>query len=231
MREWLNRAVSKTAVPVPGTVGSNPTLTAVFKDMAKTFTFNNLKITWLGHASFKIKNQEMVIYLDPFKISFGEKADLILVTHDHFDHLDEKSINVLKKEKTEILIGGKDIKEGEEKEIKGIKIKAVPAYNLVKPFHPKGKGVGYVIEIEGKKIYHAGDTDKIPEMAELKDIDLALLPIGGTYTMNEFEAAEAVKMFFPKKVIPMHYGSLAETPGNPEKFKELISKESEVIIL
>jgi L-ascorbate metabolism protein UlaG (beta-lactamase superfamily) len=199
--------------------------------MAKTFTFNNLKITWLNHASFKIKNQGMVIYLDPFKISFGEKADLILVTHDHFDHYDERSIEILKKEETEILIGGKNIKEGEEKEVNGVKIKAVPAYNLVKPFHPRGKGVGYLIEIEGKKIYHAGDTDKIPEMAELGEIDLALLPIGGTYTMNEVEAAEAVKLFSPKKVIPMHYGTLSETIGDPEKFKELVGKISEVIIL
>jgi L-ascorbate metabolism protein UlaG (beta-lactamase superfamily) len=199
--------------------------------MAKTFTFNNLKITWLNHASFKIKNQGMVIYLDPFKISFGEKADLILVTHDHFDHYDERSIEILKKEETEILIGGKNIKEGEEKEVNGVKIKAVPAYNLVKPFHPRGKGVGYLIEIEGKKIYHAGDTDRIPEMAELGEIDLALLPIGGTYTMNEVEAAEAVKLFSPQKVIPMHYGTLSETMGDPEKFKELVGKISEVIIL
>lgn len=206
--------------------------------MAKTYNLDNLEITWLKHASFKIKcleskvyGPEFVIYIDPYNVSFAEKADLILVTHDHYDHKDEKSIAQLSKTTTEVLIGGKNIKEGEEKEVNGAKIKAVPAYNLVKPFHPKGRGVGFVIEIEGKKIYHAGDTDRIPEMAELGEIDLALLPIGGTYTMNEVEAAEAVKMFSPKKVIPMHYGTLSETPGNPEKFKELVGESSEVIIL
>lgn len=205
--------------------------------MAKNYNLDNLEITWISHASFKIKRlnskiyPEFVIYLDPYNISFGEKADLILITHDHFDHKDEKSIQVLSKDKTEILIGGENIKEGEEREIKEIKIKAVPAYNLTKPFHPRAKGVGFVLEIDGKKIYHTGDTDKIPEMAELGEIDLALLPIGGTYTMNEEEAAEAVKIIKPKKVIPMHYGSLSETPGDPEKFKELVGRKAEVIIL
>ncbi|MCX7778714.1 MAG: MBL fold metallo-hydrolase [Patescibacteria group bacterium] len=199
--------------------------------MAKTYQLENLEITWLGHASFKIKNGNQIIYLDPFNISFGEKADLILCTHDHFDHKDERSIQILAKTETEILIGGENIREGEEKEINGVKIKAVPAYNLTKPFHPRGKAVGFILEIEGQRIYHAGDTDKIPEMTELGKIDLALLPIGGTYTMNENEAAEAVKMIQPKKVMPMHYGSLSETPGNPEKFKELVGDLSEVIIL
>lgn len=206
--------------------------------MARNYQLNNLEITWLGHASFKIKippseafGSEMIVYLDPFQIKSNEKADLILCTHDHYDHRDEKSIRLLSKPETEILIGGADIKENEEREIKGLKIRAVPAYNLAKPFHPRGKGVGFVLEIEGKKIYHAGDTDRIPEMAELGEIDLALLPIGGTYTMDATEAAEAVKMIKPKKVIPMHYGTLSETPGQPEKFKELVGNLSEVIIL
>ncbi len=199
--------------------------------MAKTINLDNLEISWLGHASFKIKTPQIVIYVDPYNLSFGEKADLILVTHDHFDHKDEKSIEILSKTETEVLVGGENIKEGEEKEVNGIKIKAVPAYNLAKPFHPKGKGVGFVLEISGKKIYHAGDTDKIKEMAELGEIDLALLPIGGTYTMNEEEAAEAVKMIKPKKVIPMHYGTFSEISGDPEKFKELVGNISQVIIL
>lgn len=199
--------------------------------MAKAYQLNNLEISWLGHAGFKIKNGDQVIYIDPYNVSFGEKADLILCTHDHFDHKDEKSITVLSKSETEVLVGGENIHEGEEREMNGVKIKAVPAYNLTKPFHPKGKGVGFVIEIEGKKIYHAGDTDKIPEMAELGEIDLALLPIGGTYTMDALEAVEAVKVIKPKKVIPMHYGTLSETPGDPEKFKELVGDISEVIIL
>jgi len=199
--------------------------------MTETYNLDNLEITWFGHASFKIKSPAVTIYIDPYNLTFGEKADLILCTHEHFDHKDEKSIKALSKIETEVLIGGENIQEREEKMVNNLKIKAVSAYNLNKPFHSKGKGVGFVLEINGKKIYHAGDTDKIPEMAELGEIDLALLPIGGTYTMNEKEAAEAVKMFRPKKVIPMHYGTLSETPGQPEKFKELVGQMAEVIIL
>lgn len=199
--------------------------------MAKIYQFNNLEIVWLGHASFKIKTPESVIYIDPYNVTDEEKADLILVTHNHFDHKDEKSIEALSKSETEILVGGETILEGDKKEAGGIKVEAVPAYNPNKSFHPRGKGVGFVIEIDRQKIYHAGDTDKIPEMANLGEIDLALLPIGGTYTMDAEEAAEAVKMIKPKKVIPMHYGTLAETPGQPEKFKELVGDTAEVIIL
>jgi len=205
--------------------------------MSKIYQLDNLEITWLGHASFKIKTPQSIIYIDPYNVVGGEKADLILVTHGHHDHKDEKSIGVLSTSETEILVGGESVREGEKKEIKGVKIKTVPAYNVNKfrapgnPYHPRGTGVGFIIEAAGQKIYHAGDTDKIPEMANLGEIDLALLPIGGTYTMDEEEAAEAVKTIKPKRVIPMHYGTLAETPGQPEKFKELVGDTSEVIIL
>jgi L-ascorbate metabolism protein UlaG (beta-lactamase superfamily) len=212
--------------------------------MSQELTLNNLKITWLGHASFLISKfhsdtqiplrgtEIRTIYIDPYNISEGPKADLILCTHSHFDHYDEKSIQLLSKKETEVLVGGQNIKEDEEKELEGIKIKAVPAYNLKKPFHPRGQGVGFVIEIAGYKIYHAGDTDAVPEMAELKNqIDLALLPIGGTYTMDVNEAVEAVKMIKPKIVIPMHYGTLKETKANPEEFKKLVGNLAEVKIL
>lgn len=225
--------------------------------MARSFNLGNLEITYLGHASFKIKNGDFVIYLDPYQISSGEKANLILITHDHSDHKDDKSIEFLKKETTEILIGGENIKEGDfvqrslgGVERKEITIKAVPAYNLTKPFHPRGKGCGFILsfqdgsavrlsspskssggEIDGKIIYHAGDTDKIPEMAELGKIDLAMLPIGGTYTMDINEAVEAIEIIKPKIVMPMHYNTLPEITADPEKFKELVGKTSEVIIL
>jgi len=208
--------------------------------MSATLNLENLKITWLGHASFKIKNK-LVIYIDPYQVA-DEKAEIIFITHSHFDHCDPASIRDLADEKT-IIVAPEDcfaglnigkqvaIKEGEEKELGEIKVKAVPAYNKDKRFHPRGFGLGYLLEIEGKKIYHAGDTDCIPEMAELKDIDLALLPIGGTYTMDEREAAEAVRLIKPKIVVPMHYGKLAETPGDPIKFKNLVEEISEVRIL
>ena len=200
--------------------------------MSQELILNNLKIIWLGHAGFRIEAGGRVVYIDPYQITNGPKADLILCTHSHFDHQDEKSIKALSKEETEVLIGGENIKEGEEKQISEIKVKAVPAYNLKKHFHPRGAGVGFVIEITGKKIYHAGDTDVIPEMENLKDqIDLALLPIGGTYTMDIKEAVEAVKMIEPKIAVPMHYGTLKETIADPEEFKKLVGLICEVKIL
>jgi L-ascorbate metabolism protein UlaG (beta-lactamase superfamily) len=223
--------------------------------MSKTFNLNNLEITWLGHASFKIKSPNLIVYIDPYQISGGEAADVIFTTHDHFDHYDQVSIKALKKDDTMVVgpesvisqpeadppwagkSSGKKIKAGQIIKIKGANIKAVPAYNINKfrspgiPYHPRGSGVGFVVNLAGKTIYHAGDTDKVPEMTELGPIDLALLPIGGTYTMDEEEAAEAVKLIKPKVVIPMHYGTLDQTPGNPEKFKELVGDVAEVIIL
>lgn len=213
--------------------------------MPKTFNLDNTEITWLGHASFKIKSNGLVIYIDPFNISEGQPADIILSTHDHHDHYDETSIKALRKDDTQVVgpesvaakSGGKALKIGDQVEIKGIEIKAVPAYNIDKfrspgiPYHPQGAGIGFIIKIADSTIYHAGDTDKIPAMAELSNIDLALLPIGGTYTMDEEEAAEAVKVIKPKKVVPMHYGTLEQTSGNPEKFKELVGDIAEAIIL
>lgn len=202
--------------------------------MSKELTLNNLKIVWLGHASFFITqtNTDKAIYIDPYNVVDGPKADLILCTHNHFDHKDEKSIKALSKEGTRILVGGENINEGATIEINEIKIKAVPAYNLKKQFHPRGRGVGFVLEIAGQKIYHAGDTDAVPEMANLAgQIDIALLPVGGTYTMDVKEASEAVKMIQPKIVVPMHYGTLEETKADPEEFKKLVNNLAEVKIL
>jgi L-ascorbate metabolism protein UlaG (beta-lactamase superfamily) len=199
--------------------------------MAGVYNFENLEITGLGHAGFKIKSPDLTIYFDPYNLKFGEKADIILITHSHHDHKDENSIELLKKEITEILIGCENIKEGEEKEIRGVKIKAVPAYNLNKPFHPRGKGCGFVLNINGKIIYYASDTDKIPEMAELGKIDLAMLPIGGTYTMDMAEAIEAVEIIKPKVVIPMHYNTFPEIKIEIEKFEDLVGRKSKVVIL
>jgi L-ascorbate metabolism protein UlaG (beta-lactamase superfamily) len=181
-------------------------------------------VKWLGHASFQIKTPDKIIYIDLKKyekvIETSEKADVILVTQYHGDHCSPPKIEKLRKANT-VIIAPKDcakrirgtvktLKPEEEIAIGDITIKAVEAYNVKrfkpsgKPWHPKGYGVGYLIRIEGKTIYHAGDTDFIPEMGKLKNIDLALLPTGNKYTMDNSEAAEAAIAIKPKTAMPMH---------------------------
>lgn len=200
----------------------------------KSTIINNVSIEWLGHASFKVSD-DVIIYIDPYILPEGaEKADLILVTHEHFDHCDPNRINQIRKDDTVIVTTSacanklKDVitvKSGDKLNVRGVPIEVVPAYNVEKPYHPKGRGVGFVFEIHGLRIYHAGDTDFIPEMKNLREIDVALLPIGGTYTMDEEEASEAVKAINPKIVIPMHYNYIENTEADPIKFKSLASEK------
>ncbi|MEM5869642.1 MAG: MBL fold metallo-hydrolase [Candidatus Aenigmatarchaeota archaeon] len=207
----------------------------------KTLEYEKLKIKWLGHASFKISNK-LTIYIDPFQVTEKDKADLIFITHEHYDHCSVDDIRKLVKEDTVAVITEDCIAKlrnfktfpvlpGKSYEVKGIKFSTVPAYNLSKAFHTRASNwVGYVIEIEGVRIYHAGDTDFVPEMKELKAIDIALLPVGGTYTMNAEEAAKAVNSFKPKVAVPMHYGKIVGSERDAERFKELV-KEARVEIL
>ena len=207
----------------------------------KTLNLDSLEITHLQHASFKIKTPDQMIYLDPFKVSAGEPADLILITHEHFDHFDPASIKKISDPETIIVlpvylsdkISGniKPIKIGETIKIAGLEITALPAYNLTKSFHPKDRGdLSYLIELDGKRIFFSGDSDNVPEWKNLKNIDVAMLPIGGTYTMDEEEAAEAVKKIQPKMVMPMHYGPIPGG-GDAEKFKGLVGGSTQVQIL
>ncbi len=203
-----------------------------------TTVIQGVDIEWLGHDSFKISYGGKSIYIDPFKVSSGS-ADLILVTHEHFDHCDTASINKLSSEGTVVVApsGCKSkldrtitISAGDKKTANGISIEAVPAYNTNKPYHPKGLGVGYVITIGGKRVYHAGDTDRILEMKRLGGIDMALLPVSGTYVMTAGEAAAAANEDIkPKVAIPMHYGSIVGSRADAERFKKLC--KCEVIIL
>ena len=201
----------------------------------------NVDIDWLGHATFRIKG-DITVYTDPFVLSGPEKADLILITHDHFDHFDKEKIQTLLKEETSIIgttISKRQMEKiqilsnGQETEVKGVKVKAVPAYNTHRfrspgqPFHPKGDGNGYVFTINGNTIYLAGDTDFIPEMKNLGKIDIALLPVGGTYTMDETEAVEAIKAIKPRYVIPMHFGTIKGTIADPRAFKSLVESQIE----
>ena len=197
-----------------------------------------IRIKWLSHASFQIKVEDKIVYIDLEKGSeISDKGDLILVTHSHFDHCDISKIENASKDETLIIapedclkkIKGntKALKVGEESIFDGIRIKAVDAYNYKRfrtpgnPYHPKGLGVGYLINVQDTIIYHAGDTDFIPEMKELGRVDLALLPTGGTYTMDNAEAAEAVLAIKPKVVIPMH-----RWDTNPEEFRSEVEKHS-----
>ncbi len=200
-----------------------------------------MEITWLGHASFMLKTKGIVIYIDPYAGEPAEKADIILVSHDHYDHFNREKITKIMTDNTAILSSRKVSSEmdgiialnaGDSRQVDSISIKAVASYNTGKPFHPKGAGIGFIIEAEGKKVYFAGDTDLIPEMKQIK-ADVVLLPVGGTYTMDAEEAAKAVEIIKPKIAIPMHYGSVAGTIDDADIFKEEVEKkaDTEVIIL
>lgn len=169
------------------------------------------------------------------------KADIILITHHHKDHCKHVTVNRLKKRKTQILapeiclneLKSKYtvVKPGEEYQFEDIKIKVVQSYNTpeghsTRKIHKKDKSVGYLIQIDDKTIYHAGDTDLIPEMDLVGDVDVALIPIGGTFTMDIHEAVEAVKKIKPKKVIPMHMKE-----ADPLKFKKLVEEQSDTRVL
>ena len=202
-----------------------------------------MKISWLKHAAFKIETQDnKIIYIDPYQLSKDEqKADIIICSHEHGDHFDEDSIRKISKDST-ILLGpesissklskfnGKGLKLYEPFKIENIIIELYPAYNIKRmrkknePFHPKErKWAGVLIEAEGKKVYHAGDTERIPEMKDLasKEIDVAMLPCGGTYTMDFEESAEAAVDINPKIVIPMHNWN-----ANLKEYEEVVHKKN-----
>ncbi len=194
-------------------------------------------IEWLGHASIKIKTKNKIIYIDPYSGDYtdAEKADLILITHSHYDHFSKEKIKKIIVDDTIIIappsvgaeIETEIMKNGDKKEIKGLKIEAVAAYNVTKSYHPKGEGNGYVFEIEGKKVYYSGDTDLIPEM-NLIEADIVLLPVGGTYTMDAEEAASAANIIGPEIAIPIHWGEIVGHEEDAEQFKEEVESETEV---
>jgi len=188
-------------------------------------------IHWYGHASFRIDDAGKHIYIDPWKMPEGApKADVILVTHGHYDHYSADDVARLSGPRTK-LVGPPDVareagggavglKPGQTTEVAGLRIAAVPAYNTDKKFHPKGNAwVGFVVTLsDGTTVYHAGDTDAIPDMKKLK-VDVALLPVSGTYVMTAAEAAKAANGFGPQVVIPMHWGDIVGGRGDAEAFE------------
>jgi len=194
-------------------------------------------IHWLGHDSFRIDGS-VTVYVDPWKLPAGQPAaGLILVTHDHFDHLSLPDIEAIAGPDT-VVVGPASVTAqvsglatvtlapGESAQVAGVEVLAVPAYNLDKfrapgqPYHPRESGgVGYVVAVDGVRYYHAGDTDAVPEMAEIH-CEVALLPVGGKFTMTWEEAAEACELIDTEAAVPMHYGEVIGDIRDAEKFRD-----------
>jgi L-ascorbate metabolism protein UlaG (beta-lactamase superfamily) len=209
-----------------------------------------IQITWLGHDGFKLKKGK-VVYVDPFKLGAKpEPADLVFVTHEHFDHL---SVDDLKKvvtpATTVVTIAACEaavkplkpkavrlVAPGDRLTVDGVTVEVLPAYNVNKfrtpgnPFHPKADGkVGFILGIGSVRIYHAGDTDEIPEMAGAKGVDVALLPVSGTYVMTAEEAAKACNAIQPKLAIPMHYAAIVGSAADAEAFRKAVKCRVEIL--
>jgi len=186
----------------------------------------DLSITFLGHGSLLMVFKGMTIYVDPFgkvaDYASLPKADLVLVTHEHFDHLDPQALSSIRTPATALVLteacaqqitGGLVMRNGDVQTVAGLRIEAVPAYNIVhkredgQPFHPKGAGNGYILTFGDTRLYVAGDTENIPEMKNLQDIVIAFLPMNLPYTMTPEMVAEAAKTFRPRILYPYHYGN------------------------
>jgi len=213
------------------------------------WTYKGVQVHWLGHDSFVLQGSKTVI-LDPFQAKGDYKADVLLISHEHFDHLSDDDIKRFSSPLTIIVapkiceeplskhkLEKKLVNPGTKVEVKGAGIEAIPAYNLNKfrepgkVFHPKADGkVGYVVTLDGVRFYHAGDSDATPEMKAL-NIDVAFLPVSGTYVMTADEAADAAKAMRVKVAVPMHIGSIVGTMDDARRFRDLLKGEREVVIL
>jgi L-ascorbate metabolism protein UlaG (beta-lactamase superfamily) len=201
------------------------------------------KLTWLGHDAFRLQVGGMTLYFDPFKLgAHPAPADLICISHEHYDHCSPEDVAKIQGPQTVILTepqaakkltgGVRALKAGERVTHGPFTVEAVPAYNTNKKFHPQAnRWLGFVVTVEGLRIYHAGDTDLIPEMGEVK-ADIALLPVSGTYVMTPEEAAQAALAIRPQVAIPMHYGGgVVGTADDAARFAKALAGKVRVEVL
>ena len=200
------------------------------------------RLVWLGHDTFRLQAGGKILYFDPFQLTGNHlPADIICVSHEHYDHFSPEDILKIQQEGTVIVtephsaakLSGdiRVMRPGDELELDGITIEAVPSYNLDKKFHPKSNGwLGFVVTVEGVRIYHAGDTDYIPEMKSIQ-ADIALLPVSGTYVMTAEEAVAAALDIKPQLAIPMHFASIVGTTDDAERFVQGLTGKIQVKIM
>ncbi|MBN2297819.1 MAG: MBL fold metallo-hydrolase [Deltaproteobacteria bacterium] len=189
-----------------------------------------VEVMWLGHASIMVRTEKTVLYIDPWKIGKNmPSADIILITHDHYDHYSRDDVNLLKTDRTRVVAPMSSdvvtdlIMPGQSLALDDVIVEAIPAYNIDKEFHPKKNNwVGYVVNILGKRVYHTGDTDHIPEMKGLK-VDVALIPVGGVYTMTADDAGRALGDIQADHAIPIHFGDIVGTRKDAVRLSETAS--------
>jgi L-ascorbate metabolism protein UlaG (beta-lactamase superfamily) len=199
------------------------------------------RIRWLGHASFLILGEPR-IYIDPWKLATtDEEADIILISHGHYDHFSAEDVAAIRGEATDVVCP-RDVADqldgplitvapGSKVSVREVLIEVLPAYNITSPYHPRSDlGLGFILTFEGgRRLYYAGDTDFTPEMAGLTDIEVALLPVGGRYTMDAEEAARAANTFRPRIVIPYHWGDIVGTHMDAERFAQAFAGETRIL--
>lgn len=191
------------------------------------------RFTWFRQSAFRWNGEGLVLYIDPWGTTGDVPADVILITHAHFDHFQPEEIARLRRDGTKILAPADVAKElsgdvtvvapGQSHDVGGLKVQTVPAYNIADErleMHPKAnKWVGYVLELDGRAYYHAGDTDALPELESLTT-DVAMVPIGGTYTMDASEAGGLIRAMSPQLAVPMHFGFVVGSPSAADRFRE-----------